>query len=154
MSFEVNLNSESVEAVHPHPPRVVAPTVTVRAAMDQMKECREGCVLVCRDEVLVVIFTERDALGLIAREADLDVPLEEVMTVDPVSIREGATVGEAIGSMSRGGYRRLPIVDEAGRPVGMVKISGIIRYLVEHAPEAVYNLPPAPRPVTQEREGA
>jgi len=26
--------------------------------------------------------------------------------------------------------------------------------LVEHVPEAVYNLPPDPRPMTQQREGA
>ncbi|MCH8922061.1 MAG: CBS domain-containing protein [Planctomycetes bacterium] len=154
MSFELNLKTETVEAVGPLPPRIVAPSVTVRAAMEQMRDLREGSVLICRDEVLVGIFTERDALGLMAREADLDVPLEEVMTVDPVSIHASATVGEAIRSMSSGGYRRLPIVDDEGRPVGTVKTSGILNYLVEHVPEAVYNLPPTPRPVTQEREGA
>jgi len=154
MSFEVNLNNETVEAVRPLPPRVVGPTVTVRAAMEQMRELREGSVLICRDEVLIGIFTERDALHLMAREADLDVPVEEVMTADPVSIHASATVGEAIRSMSRGGYRRLPIVDDEGHPVGTVITSGILHYLVEHAPEAVYNLPPTPRPVTQEREGA
>ncbi len=154
MSFEVNLNSETVDAVHPYPPRIVAPGVTVRAVMEQMRDLREGSVLVCRDEILVGIFTERDALHLMAREADLDVPLEAVMTANPVSIRADTTVGEAIRSMSSGGYRRLPIVDDEGRPVGTVKTSGILHYLVEHAPEAVYNLPPTPRPVTQEREGA
>jgi CBS domain-containing protein len=154
VSFESNLKSEPVEAVYPYPPRIVAPTLSVRKAMDDMKACRSGSVLICRDEILVGIFTERDALKLMANSADLDVPLEEVMTTDPISIHAGATVGEAIGSMARGGYRRLPIVDKEGRPVGTVKISGILRYLVEHAPEAVYNLPPTPRPVTQEREGA
>lgn len=154
MSFESNLKTETVEAVLPQPPRVMGLTVTVRAAMEQMRELREGSVLICRDEMLVGIFTERDALHLMAREADLDVPLEDVMTANPVSIRADTTVGEAIRSMSSGGYRRLPIVDDEGRPVGTVKTSGILHYLVEHAPEAVYNLPPTPRPVTQEREGA
>ena len=51
------------------------------------------------------------------------------------------------------GTRRLPIVDAEGRPTGLVNIAGIIHWLVQHFPQAVYNLPPVPNPTTQEREG-
>ena len=76
------------------------------------------------------------------------------MSSEPVTIPSGTTVGEAIRKMAQGGYRRLPIIDDGGRPEGVLKVSGIVRYLVEHFPESVYNLPPEPRPTTQEREGA
>jgi hypothetical protein len=56
--------------------------------------------------------------------------------------------------MSFGGYRRLPIVDDKGRPTGLLKVPGILHYLVEHFPNVVYNLPPTPHHSTQEREGA
>ena len=56
--------------------------------------------------------------------------------------------------MEEGGYRHLPVVDENGKAVGMLSVKRIIRYLVEHFPGAVYNLPPDPGAVQQEREGA
>ena len=56
--------------------------------------------------------------------------------------------------MAHGGYRRLPIVDDQGRPTGIIKVEGIMHYLVEHFPSTVYNLPPNPSVVQQEREGA
>jgi hypothetical protein len=56
--------------------------------------------------------------------------------------------------MDEGGYRHLPVVDEGGRPVGVLSVKRIVHYLVEHFPTTVYNLPPNPGAVPQEREGA
>jgi hypothetical protein len=55
--------------------------------------------------------------------------------------------------MALGGYRRLPIVNEVGRPLGIVQVSGIVHYLVEHFPKTIYNLPPQANRVAQQREG-
>ena len=44
--------------------------------------------------------------------------------------------------MSGGGFRRLPIVDEAGSVHGVLKVSGLLHYLVEHFPKIVHTLPP------------
>ena len=154
MSFKFNLSTESVQAASPVKPRSVAPETTIRAVLGLLKQHGDGSVLVCRDGVLAGIFTERDALKVLADDADLDAAIDTVMVSDPVTIDAGATVGEAIRRMSAGGYRRLPLIDAEGRAVGVVKVSGIVHYLVEHVPEVVYNLPPQPRPMTQEREGA
>ena len=48
----------------------------------------------------------------------------------------------ALSKMQRGGYRHLPVVDERGRPVGILSAKHIIRYIVEHFPAVVYNHPP------------
>ena len=77
-----------------------------------------------------------------------------VMTRDPVMLRADDTVGHAINAMTHGGYRRLPIVDDRGKPLGIIKVEGILRYLVEHFPMVIYTLPPKPHYTTQEREGA
>jgi CBS domain-containing protein len=120
-----------------------------------MKEHNQAAVLICHeDESLVGIFTERDALRLMADGHEFETRLDQVMTRNPGTVSARETVGRAIAYMSRQGYRRLPIVDDHRRPVGMIKVENILRYLVEHFPEVIYNLPPEPHQVTQEREGA
>ena len=49
-----------------------------------------------------------------------DVPVQRVMTANPISIEPEASLAEAAGALLRGGFRHLPVVDPAGRPVGMV----------------------------------
>lgn len=154
MSFQLNLNQEKVEMASPATPMVVAPGDSLRDVLHILKEHVRGNVLVCDDGVLVGIFTERDALRLMAEGADLDAPIKDFMVADPVTLSSGDTVGKAIEMMAGGGYRRLPIVDPDNKPVGVIKVSGILHYLVEHFPNIVYTLPPSPHHKTQQREGA
>jgi CBS domain-containing protein len=44
--------------------------------------------------------------------------------------------------MSEGGYRHIPLVDDDGRPVGMVSIRDLVDFLVELFPEKVHCMPP------------
>ena len=154
MNFDVQLKSETVAHAHPAEAIVVDLSTSVSSVLRLMKEEQVGSVLICEGECLVGIFTERDALRLMASAADLDVPIEQEMVSDPVTVSADETVGKAITQMSKGGYRRLPIVDESCCPVGILKVSGILRYLVEHFPEVIYTLPPEPHHRTQHREGA
>jgi CBS domain-containing protein len=154
MSFELNLNTETVDECHPVEPLCLAPADKVAQAVELMQQHKRGAVLVCQDQHVVGIFTERDALRMMAEGASFTEPLQQHMTPDPVVLRATDKVGRAISLMSKGGYRRLPIVDAAGRPTGMVQVRGILHYLVEHFPAVIYNLPPEPHHTTQEREGA
>jgi CBS domain-containing protein len=154
VSFQLNLNTETVDQCHPAEPLCLAPTASVAEALEQMKEHNRGAVLVCLNQIVIGIFTERDALKMMAAGAGFDVPLERYMTPDPVVLRARDVVGKAITMMAQGGYRRLPIVDERGRPTGIITVEGIMRYLVEHFPATIYNLPPEPHHSTQRREGA
>jgi CBS domain-containing protein len=76
------------------------------------------------------------------------------MVKNPVALRPTDTVAHAIGLMSAGGFRRLPIVAADGKVTGLLKVSSILRYLVEHFPKVVYTLPPEPHHKTGTREGA
>ncbi len=153
MDIGLNLENETVEQAGPQGPLCVGPEVSVREVLGLLREHRRGSLLVCRDGRLAGIFTERDALRLMAATADLDVPIEGVMTPDPVTVAANDPLSTAIARMSENGYRRLPIVDEHGRPVGVLDAAGIVHWLVQHFPAAVYNLPPVPQPATKEREG-
>ena len=154
MDFQLNLNTETLEQLYTKDPIRLEPHATVREAFRRMKEQDRGAVLVCRDGVLAGIFTEHDALTLMAAAGDLDGPIERVMTENPVALSERDTIGTAITKMARGGYRRLPIVDVDGGPTGFLKVSTVLHFLVDHFPATVYNLPPTPHHTTETREGA
>jgi predicted transcriptional regulator len=153
MDIGLNLDSESVQQCGPQEPLCVSPETTVREVLGLLKQHGRGSLLVCRENRLVGIFTERDALRLLARRADLDVAVAEVMTADPVTVRPDDALSTAVARMSSHGYRRLPMVDPEGHPLGVLDAVGVVHWLVQHFPEAVYNLPPDPRPASREREG-
>ena len=155
MSAHLQLDSELIKHVRGGRPISVSPETTIRAALDQMKSNREGGVLIVDDAgKLLGIFTERDTLRIVAAQTDLDLAIQTVMTNNPKTLNDADTVAHAIDLMATGGYRQLPIVDESNVVVGMLKVAHVLRYLVEHVPEIVYNLPPKPHHTTQNREGA
>ena len=149
----LNLNGESIGQVDIRPPLSVAPGASVREVLRLLKEHRRGSVLVCRQGRLVGILTERDILRLLAGGHDLDVAVEREMVPDPLTVGPSDTVGAAVERMAENGYRRLPLVDSDNRPIGEVDVEGIVHLLVQHFPQAVYNLPPLASPPTREREG-
>jgi CBS domain-containing protein len=154
VDFQLSLASEDVGSAYPDQPLAASAGESVGQVLQLLRAQRTGAVLICEGPQLVGILTERDALKLMARGADLKVPVRDVMSSPPKTIPAGATVGEAIRVMAEGGYRHLPIVDAAGHPKGVVAVHGIVHYLVDHFPETVYNLPPNPNDSTREREGA
>lgn len=154
MDVHLTLDTDTVAQVATSNPLCVKVGDSVRETLHTMKEKRRGAALVCDGEKLAGIFTERDALKLMEPGADLEISVGQVMTANPETIADSLTVGDAITKMSRGGYRRLPIVDPDGRPKGFVTVAGILHYLVGHFPAIVYNLPPNPHHTTQSREGA
>jgi CBS domain-containing protein len=154
VDFQLSLESEGVASAYPDQPLATTADATVGQALQLLRAQRIGAVMICEGVKLVGILTERDALRLMASGADFSRPVREVMSSPPATIASAATVAEAIRTMSEGGYRHLPMVDNDGRPTGVVAVHGIVHYLVDHFPATVYNLPPNPDTSTKEREGA
>jgi CBS domain-containing protein len=154
VDFQLSLESEGVASAYPDQPLATTADATVGQALQLLRAQRTGAVMICEGVKLVGILTERDALRLMASGADFSRPVREVMSSPPATISSAATVAEAIRTMSEGGYRHLPMVDNDGRPTGVVAVHGIVHYLVDHFPATVYNLPPNPDTSTKEREGA
>lgn len=154
MDFQLNLREESVTQGCLADPVCCSPDTSIQEVIAKLQEQNTGAALICEDGLLRGIFTERDALKLMAKGHAFDGPISAVMTANPATLSASASIADAISQMYSGGYRRLPIIDDDGKPVGLVKTSLLVRFLVEHFPEVVYNLPPDPHHVTQEREGA
>ena len=98
------------------------PSLSVRAACKLMAEKRIGALLVVESGLIAGIFTERDALNkVLAGDLDPDkTTLAQVMVADPQTIRADKPLAHALHMMAEGGFRHVPVVDDAGRPVGMV----------------------------------
>ena len=113
-------------------------------------------VFVCEtDGRLVGVLTERDIFGrIVAGRVDLSQPVESLMTNEPKTLDLDQTIRDAIVLMQTGRYRNVPIVDEAGQLVGVVRQADIIKYLAESFPEELLNLPPRPHQRMKEPEGA
>jgi CBS domain-containing protein len=155
MDLAKNLKIDSVARLNPTPPFRVSPSQTVAEALALMRREQVGCVLVCAGERIVGIFTERDLMRrVLAAGKPLTLPVAQCLTPNPVAVHPKDSIGAAVRKMEEGGYRHLPVVDEAGKPVGILSVKRIVRYLVEHFPATVYNLPPDPGAVPHEPEGA
>ncbi len=92
-----------------------------------------GSVPVGRDDKLVGMITDRDiALRVIAEGRDPErVTAEEIMTAGIVFCRTTESVEDAIERMSSKQIRRLPVIDENKRLVGMLSL-GDISHAVGH----------------------
>lgn len=155
MSLRASLWQDDLSQVQYKSALSVSSDTSVRRVIAVMRDAGVGYVLIVDNQQLRGIFTERDFVKrVLARHADLDAPVSEYMTANPVSIRRSDSIGGAIRTMHRGHYRHLPIVDDAGQPIGILSVKHIVHYLVEHFPSAVYNLPPEPGRVHEAREGA
>jgi CBS domain-containing protein len=51
-----------------------------------------------------------------------------LMTPDPLSIRDYATVHEAVAFLTDKGFSAAPVIDKAGRPVGVLSRADIVVY--------------------------
>ncbi len=75
-------------------------------------------------------YTEaNNRLVLLAKSA------EDLMTVNPVSIRDDATIHEAIAFLTTAGFSAAPVINEAGQPVGVVSKTDLLRHAIGAALE-------------------
>ena len=126
-------------------PIVVDADASVVTAVNAMNEHRTGCVLVAQAGRLAGIFTERDVLTkVIFRDHNNAMKVDAVMTKNPETLEAHQSIAYALNKMSVGGYRHIPIVDRAGRAVGVLSVRDIVDFLVDLFPDGVFNLPPSP----------
>ena len=111
--------------------RLARSTASVRDVFSQAAQTgrRTGAVmLVDEDGKLVGLFTDSDLAKLFERRADdcFDEPIEQVMTRMPLTISPRQKMQEAIQLMKDRKISELPVIDAAGRPVGLLDITDII----------------------------
>jgi arabinose-5-phosphate isomerase len=93
---------------------------------------RTGAVLLVDDaDRLCGIFTDSDLARLFEqrRDAALDRPIAEVMIRAPLTVPLGTRLLDAVDHLSRHKISELPVIDDAGRPAGLIDITDVVALL-------------------------
>ena len=109
-------------------PVTTTPAASVRDAAAAMSAAGVSCVLVVEHLALVGIVTDRDLRNrVLAADLPTVSPVRSVMTPDPVTLSADALAFEALLEMVSRDIHHLPVVDETGRPVGLVTTTDLVR---------------------------
>jgi CBS domain-containing protein len=136
-------------------PVCIGRDASVGEALEAVKRHGQGYVLVTEEGRPVGIMSEREVLmRIVARDVKYGESVDKYMTVGPETLTLRDPIASAIRLMNEGGERNIPIVDERGDAVAVLRTLDIIHFLAEAFPAQVMNLPPRPHQLIPEPEGA
>jgi CBS domain-containing protein len=120
------LLSKPSHAVH-----TVAPTATVREAIEQMARQRIGALLIVEGERILGIFTERDYIQKVEvrGRTSTETAIAEVMTAGVMFVTPATTTQECMALMTDKRLRHLPVMDH-GKLVGIVSIGDLVKEII------------------------
>ncbi|MEA2693894.1 MAG: hypothetical protein QOJ16_3281 [Acidobacteriota bacterium] len=104
-------------------PATVNPETTAEQAAKLMEQHDCGALPVVEKDSrrLVGMVTDRDlAIRGLAQGKGGNTPVRELMTANPATVRENESLDDVEKVMARQQVRRVPVVDDSGRPVGVV----------------------------------
>ena len=125
--------ARSVGLLNPPSPQILLEDDPIRSALEKLKQHKIGSVVVVDAGGKVTgIFSERDVvLKVSLSEIDIDeTPISKVMTKNPQTATMTTTLAFALNMMSQGGYRHIPVVDDASYPVGVISVKNIVDFIV------------------------
>ena len=125
----IPLRAEDVMTV---PPVTAKPDDTIKDVAMTMRKNKVGSVLVVDDEgKLRGIITEHDLVYACSegwhpenRQA------WEVMTEDPITVTPDTDIVEVIKKMRNANIRHIPVVDENGKPLGMISARDLLDFVL------------------------
>jgi len=155
MTLEQDLQTELVAHLDLSEYTLVDSETSVREVVNRMRADGHNCALIVESGKLVGIFTDRDVLRKVVDAPETwNRPIRELMTPAPKTVTPNAPVHEALDLMHAGHFRNVPAVDESGHVVGNLTHYSVVRFLADHFPEEIYNLPPDPERFPHARDGA
>jgi arabinose-5-phosphate isomerase len=95
---------------------------------------RTGAILLVDDTGrLSGLFTDSDLARLFEQRRDqaLDGPISDVMTRSPTTVFVGALLIDAVAVLAERKISELPVVDEAGAPVGLIDVTDVVAFSPE-----------------------
>jgi CBS domain-containing protein len=106
-------------------PKTVKPTDDIQAAARIMREEDAGAVPVVSDGRVIGMVTDRDIVIRAVADGDFDCTVEDVCSEDIVCANPEMSTAEGAELMSEHQVRRLPVVDDDDRLVGIVSIGDL-----------------------------
>ena len=152
-----SLADEKLKMLSRRDPLTVPPGTSLAACVERIQRTgtADSVFVTAPDGRLLGVLTERDIFGkLVGTGADLSQPVESLMIDHPWTLHLDQPIRHAIDLMQTGRYRNVPLVDDDGVLVGVVRPVDVLRYLAEALPEELLNLPPRTHQRMAEAEGA
>ena len=122
--------------------RLAQQTKTIREVLVMASKPgrRSGAIMLIDGEGrLTGIFTDSDLARLLEgrREHALDEPIQHVMTRSPTTVQYGSLMTVAVAALVERKISELPVVDEEGKPAGLIDITDVVAWLPSEAEEVV-----------------
>ncbi len=129
--LEQTINRHPIEVLVHKEDAIVEHDTPVRTVIEDLISKHIGSALVVSNGQLVGVFTERDVLNKVTPDLDaaLERPVSDFMTPSPETITSQDSIAYALHAMDLGGYRHMPIVDDTGKPQGVLSVRDILRFL-------------------------
>jgi CBS domain-containing protein len=102
-------------------PTTIEPSTPAREAAGILKSENVGALPISEDGKLVGMITDRDlAIRVLAEGKDADTPVGEIASKDVVTVDPQQSLEDAARLMAEHQVRRLPVVEEDGKLVGIL----------------------------------
>ncbi|HEX8660416.1 MAG TPA: CBS domain-containing protein [Brevundimonas sp.] len=119
----------------------IGPELTVSEACGELDRLRVGALMVCRNDKVVGVLSERDVVKAVARDgqAALNQPVSAVMTSEVVFAAPGETVAILMGRMTDRRIRHLPVLRD-GQLAGVISIGDVVKCQIAEATQEAESL--------------
>jgi len=97
-----------------------------------LKNMKDSSSNTTKNGKVVGIVTERDYVHLVGFSdvVNVDVPISEIMSKPLITIRKSASINDAISIMQAKNIRRLPVVGNNGKMVGIITDKDILKAIM------------------------
>ncbi len=125
-------------------PVIVEADATITDAATVMNERVVGAVVVVDGPTVLGVLTDRDlVVRAVAAGVPVDARVDSVMSTPPVTLAASEDVRAALPIFRTHGFRRLPLLDDAGRLAGVLTVDDLLIDLTADLADVV-------RPITGE----
>ncbi len=148
--------TDPISALGLEPPVSIGRHASVGEALTAVQRHGRGYVLVVDAGGRPVgMMSEREVLmKVVARDVKYGETVDKYMSPIDQTLTNRDPIADAVKLMNEAGERNIPIVDQEGKAVSVLRTLDIIHFLAEAFPAQVLNLPPRPHQLIPEPEGA
>lgn len=106
-----NLHGDKLQA------SLISPQTAINQAVKHMDA--EAALVIDSEGKLCGMITDGDIRRAFLAGSALDTPVSEIMTLNPVTVKEGTSQMAIMALMMQKKIRHLPVIDESGKPVAL-----------------------------------